>query len=358
MTADDRNANDYFGESVSVSGDTIVIGTRVDAAYVFTRSNGVWSQEQKLTGTGVASGDRFGESVSIAGDTIIIGAGADKEIAINTGAAYVFTHSNGVWNQKRKFIANDTAGSNHFGSHVAFDGTTAIIGAAIPDSSPGIAYAFDLECGWGRDLPANTWLMTAPACMPVPTRINDQYATDLGGTYGMDWISFDWLTDNQAYNQQAETDSLALGVGNWNYSYNAGILALSGTATPTEDCSAYGWFGQTCYAIDLTPAPDNSTDIWQLVGHPFPYTVDWADVRVASSSDGSTWTVRTLSEAQIVGLSNAIYYRWNGNAYEAKDEATPGMEGVLQPQEAIWLRILSGSSGLGAGNFKLLIPAN
>ena len=357
LTADDGNTNNYFGESVSVSGDTVVIGTRADAAYVFTRSNGVWSQEQKLTGTGVDSGDRFGKSVSIAGDTMIIGAGADKEIAINAGAAYVFTRSGGVWTQKRKFIASDTAGSNHFGSHVAFDGTTAVIGASVPDSSTDIAYAFNLECGWGRDLPANTWLMTAPSCTPSPTGINDQYGTDLGGTYGTNWISFNWLTGTQAYNQQAGTDSLALGVGNWNYSYNAGPLILSGTVTHTEDCSAYGWSGQTCHAIDLTHAPDNSTDIWQLVGHPFPYTVDWADVRIAVDS-GSGWTVYNPSEAETAGYISKTYYTWNGGSYDSYDDNTIGAEGTLQSQEAIWLRILSGSLGLGADNFKLLIPAN
>lgn len=228
--------------------------------------------------------------------------------------------------------------------------------------------AFDLgafeqcgPCGCGRLLPANTWLMTAPSCQPNPAGINDQYGDDLSvneitATYGNQWISYKWNPTAQAYDgPQDENDPLELGIGNWNYSVNAGTLSLSGTATPTEDCSAYGWSGQICHVIDLTPS--SGTDIWQLVGHPFPYAVNWADVRVAVDG-GSGWTVYTPSAAQTAGYVNKAYHTWNGSSYQTYDDSTPGSLGVLQPQEAIWLRILSGSSGLGAGNFKLLIPAN
>lgn len=74
-----------------------------------------------------------------------------------------------------------------------------------------------------------------------------------------------------------------------------------------------------------------------MAGHPFSYSVSWADVRVA-----------------------AIYYRQSHGQeerqyHEACDDSTPGMTGTLQPQEAFWVRIKPGS--LGLGGFKLLIPA-
>ncbi len=216
-------------------------------------------------------------------------------------------------------------------------------------------FCADNPCGCGRDLPANTWLMTAPPCTPTPTGINAQLGLDLGGTYGTDWISFEWFPATQAYNQQASTDPLLPGVGNWNYSTNAGTMDIDGTATlVTADCSVYGSTG-ACFAIDLV-IPPAGQNRWNLVGHPFPYTVDWADVRIATFN-GSAWTADSPSDAETAGFASKTYQIYNGNTYDPYDDSTLGKLGTLQPQEAIWVRSLSGSSSLGAGNFKLLIPA-
>ena len=72
LTAADAAAGDQFGLSVSVSGDTAVVGAFGDddagstsgSAYVFVRSGGAWSQQAKLTAAGAAAGDQFGRSVS------------------------------------------------------------------------------------------------------------------------------------------------------------------------------------------------------------------------------------------------------------------------------------------------------
>ncbi|MCI5178397.1 MAG: hypothetical protein D3911_03550 [Candidatus Electrothrix sp. AW3_4] len=229
--------------------------------------------------------------------------------------------------------------------------------AAVFCCGMGNTDALSAPCGAGRTLPANTWLMTAPSCTPSPAGVSDQYATDLNGTYGTDWISFTWNSAPTAQNyvEQAGTDSLVPGTGNWLYSYNTGTLLLDGTATVTEPCSDYGsGLLGNCFAIDLTPS--SGSDIWQIIGHPFPYAVSWNDVRVASS-DGTTWTQYTPSQAVAINLMAKEYWFWNGNSYNTKDDSTPGSIGALQPQESIWVHIKSGSSSLSAGNFKLLIPA-
>ena len=77
LTAGAAAAGDNFGRSVSISGDTVVIGASGDgsnSAYVYLSSNGVWSEQAKLTAIDSAAGDRFGWSVSIDGDTVAIGA--------------------------------------------------------------------------------------------------------------------------------------------------------------------------------------------------------------------------------------------------------------------------------------------
>jgi subtilisin family serine protease len=222
------------------------------------------------------------------------------------------------------------------------------------------------NCGLGRDLPANTFLMTAPSCIPNPVDISSQYS-ELG-TYNTNWRAWVWdaAPAAQNYVTNAAGDSLVPGVGNWLYSTNAAtplkLAAASGTFPATSSCSTYDatLLGE-CFVIDLTPAPDGSTDIWQIVGYPFTSPLAWADVRVAKSIDGGTnWTVYTPLEAENAtpSLMWKTFWKYSGSAsaYESYDDSTPNMLGTLQPQESFWVRIKSGSSGLGAGNFKLLIP--
>jgi hypothetical protein len=155
LTASDGAVGDYFGWSVSVSGDTAVIGAfgkndYQGAAYVFVGSNGVWSQQLKLTASDGAVGDYFGWSVSVSGDTAVIGADG-KSIG---GAAYVFVESGGAWSQQAKLTASDRAALDSFGYSVSVSGDTAVIGAAyktITNTYQGAAYVFVRSSGvWGQ----------------------------------------------------------------------------------------------------------------------------------------------------------------------------------------------------------------
>ena len=85
LVASDAAANDFFGRSVSIFGDTALVGTQsfggfgLSSAYVFVRSGRTWSQEAKLTASDAAANDRFGFSVSISGDTALVGAYRDAD---------------------------------------------------------------------------------------------------------------------------------------------------------------------------------------------------------------------------------------------------------------------------------------
>ena len=145
LTASDGAAADYFGNSASVSGDTAVIGAwgksgAQGAAYVFVRSNGVWSQQQELTASDGAAGDSFGEAVSVSADTAVIGAYCKNGYQ---GAAYVFIRNGGVWAQQQKLLASDGAAGEYFGNSASVSGDTAVIGAESPPlNRPGAAYVF------------------------------------------------------------------------------------------------------------------------------------------------------------------------------------------------------------------------
>ena len=163
LVAADGAANDEFGISVALDGDTAVIGAYHDdhtndgntignagSAYVFTKVSGVWSQKAKLIAVDGAANDEFGISVAVNGDTAVIGA---RQGDAKKGAAYVFTKVSGVWSQKAKLIASDGAADDEFGISVAVDGDTIVVGAHQDDDKgdlSGSAYVFtrDSSGGW------------------------------------------------------------------------------------------------------------------------------------------------------------------------------------------------------------------
>lgn len=155
LNASDAAAGDSFGSSVSVSGDTAIIGADYDdnggsdtgSAYVFTRnSGGTWSEQAKLTASDAAEQDWFGCSVSVSGDTAIVGAYGNDDSGRNTGSAYVFTrNTGGAWSEQEKLTGSGTA-VTWFGFSVSNDGDTAVIGVRY-DEDGGSAYVFTRNTG-------------------------------------------------------------------------------------------------------------------------------------------------------------------------------------------------------------------
>jgi FG-GAP repeat len=142
LTASDGTSGDYFGYSVSISGDNAVVGAYGDddkgtfsgSAYIFSRnypSTDSWSQTRKLTASDGTSGDRFGLSVSISGDNVVIGAAYDDDKGISSGSVYIFsrTPSTGAWSQTRKLTASDGASGDELGYSVSTSGDNVVIGA-------------------------------------------------------------------------------------------------------------------------------------------------------------------------------------------------------------------------------------
>jgi len=164
ILASDAQASDNFGWSVSISsdGNTAIVGSYGEdtggslagSAYMYTRSGGVWTQQQKIQASDVQGGDRFGYTVSMSsdGNTAIIGAYHEDTGASGAGSAYIFTQSGGVWTQQQKIQASDAEATDYFGYKVSMssDGNTAIIGAYLEDTgaiSAGAAYIFTSSGG-------------------------------------------------------------------------------------------------------------------------------------------------------------------------------------------------------------------
>jgi len=133
-----------FGYSAALSGATLVMGSPTEnsfagAAYVFTRSGNTWSQRAKLTAADGAADDFFGNSVALSGATAVAGAPGKNA---NAGAAYVFTRSGTTWSQQAKLTAAHGAANDGLGNSVALSGATALAGAPFKNASAGAAYVF------------------------------------------------------------------------------------------------------------------------------------------------------------------------------------------------------------------------
>jgi nucleoside-specific outer membrane channel protein Tsx len=144
LVGSDAVAGDDFGISVAVSGGTAVVGATGDSkspgrAYVFSESAGIWKQLAELQGSGVVDGDLFGNSVAISGHTVVVGA---PSYAKRTGSAYVFTETNGVWKQVAELKGSDTVTGDEFGWTVAISGSEAVVGAPQHAKAAGRAYVF------------------------------------------------------------------------------------------------------------------------------------------------------------------------------------------------------------------------
>jgi hypothetical protein len=155
LKASNTGANDVFGYSVAVSGNTVVVGalgeasnasgvggaqtdnssTQSGAAYIFTRSGTTWTQQAYLKANNTGASDKFGIAVAVAGDTVVVGAPYEDGSATDSGAAYVFSRNGSLWTQQAFLKASNTGASDLFGEAVAVSGDTAVVGAYQEDSN-------------------------------------------------------------------------------------------------------------------------------------------------------------------------------------------------------------------------------
>jgi len=173
MTAGDGAAGDQFGISIAVDGDTAVVGAWLDdnaagtnagAAYVYQRDQGgpdAWGEVVKLTapGTRGAADDAFGFSVAISGDTIVVGSFRDDTVAFDAGVAYVYERNvptPDAWGLTKTLTDPGGGSDDSFGWSVSIDLDTIVVGARRKDvdaTEDGAAFVFGRDVGgagnWG-----------------------------------------------------------------------------------------------------------------------------------------------------------------------------------------------------------------
>ena len=167
IKASNTGANDLFGYTLTVSGDTLAVGAYGEASnatginqdqsnnsmfesgavYIFTRSGTTWTQEAYIKASNTEADDWFSYGLALSGDTLAVSAYKEDSNATvingdeanntytNSGAVYIFTRSGTTWSQQAYIKPSNTGAADHFGYSVALSGDTLAVGAEWEDNA-------------------------------------------------------------------------------------------------------------------------------------------------------------------------------------------------------------------------------
>jgi len=156
LTASDAAAEDLFGFSVAIDGNLAIVGaqrnddmdTDSGTAYVFRYDGSVWNEESILMPNNSLAHAYFGTSVDIKGNTVIVGAIHDEHSNVRTGSAYIYGYTGSYWDYQGKLTAGDGAAGDLFGISVSLDNNYAAVGASMKSdegSNSGAVYVFEYD---------------------------------------------------------------------------------------------------------------------------------------------------------------------------------------------------------------------
>lgn len=182
LKASNADVADFFGWSVGISGNTIIVGAfgesssgsglnadpgdnlafGAGAAYIFVRNGSNWTQQAYLKASNANAEDYFGISVAVDGDVAVVGAEEEASAATGvngnqsdnsapkSGAAYVFNRSGTTWTQQAYLKATTAVAGDYFGCAVSVSGETVVVGAPRQEESAGAAHVFARQNGTWR----------------------------------------------------------------------------------------------------------------------------------------------------------------------------------------------------------------
>ncbi len=211
LVGSDTVPGDTFGIDVSLDDDTVIVGAVNDddqgpysgTAFVFTRTGTTWTQQAKLLASDGTYWDWFGGSVSLQGDTALIGAADDEDNGAGSGSAYVFTRTGTTWSEQQHLLASDGAAQDNFGWPVYLDGDTAFIGAWYdPAQGPnaGSVYVFTKTSENQPPVADFSWTPQNPGA-------NQQITFDASASHDLDGnlTLYEWDWDNDGVYDESQS---------------------------------------------------------------------------------------------------------------------------------------------------------
>jgi uncharacterized protein (TIGR03437 family) len=382
-----KDTTEQFGLSVAISadGNTALVGgnNQANAVWVFTRSNGVWSSSLKLSPTGSVGFPQIGYSVALSadGNTALIGAPAD---AGGVGAAWIFTRTNGIWTQQgNKVIGAGATGMANQGFAVALsaDGNTAVVGGPadnfIGGTSIGAAWVFTRSNGvWdqGKKLVGST---TDGLRQGLAVAISGDANTVLvSGPYGVGG-AFVFVRSGGAWTQQAgplagpsankfSGDGTAVAInadGNvaliggpgdndaWLFTRANGVWTARQEITTPNLASVFSLFGSsTAISADTTTflvgAPNDNPQDVRNVGGTWAYVAPPTTLAATAGTPQSTFAGSAFATRLQTLVSNSLGYPSPGVTVTFTAPSS-GPTGMFQGASNV-VDIVTNSAGIAA----------
>jgi hypothetical protein len=175
LKASNANSTDTFGYAVAMSATTLAISAVMEdtgagnsgAVYIFAKNGDAWEQRQILKASTPGAEDCFGSSLALAGDTLVVGAFRESPCSGSTvprpGGAYVFNRQGDMWTQTTQLMNPDADNGDGFGSGVVAAKDSIVVGSGYSDKNgrdSGAAYVF------GRGPEGWKYLQTLTAAQP------------------------------------------------------------------------------------------------------------------------------------------------------------------------------------------------
>ncbi len=324
--ASDGLNGEEFGTDIATNGSRLIVGapkndnangTEAGAIYIYDWLGTTWGNEQKIIASDGAANDWFGNSVDISGNRVIVGAPKNDENGTDSGATYIYEWNGSSWDES-KFPVSDFANYDYFGWDVAIDGNYAVVGAELDGSqNDGSAYFYE----WN----GSAWIETQKVPNPIINQsvANFGYSVDISGTRAVISVPFD-STAGPLY-------AGAVYVYDWNGSSWTQTEKI--TASNAEEAAYFGWSVALDGDQLIVGAYGQDYNLSNGAGTAYIYKWNgssWDETQlIASDSTGSDYfgdTVAIDGDRAIVGAygnddagsasGSAYIFDWNGSSWE------------------------------------------
>jgi hypothetical protein len=278
VKASNTGNGDGFGGAVSVSGDVMAVGAKLEggsgtginpasdnlaanagAVYVFRHDGVAWAQEAYIKASNTGAGDQFGGAVDLHANTLVVGAAneasnatgidgnqADNS-AVGAGAVYVFRHDGAAWAQEAYVKASNTASTDNFGASVRLRGDWLVAGAPSEDSgiagnqadnsasNAGAAYLFTRDgVTWAQQAYLKPATPIGAENFGVASALDDHGHVAVGSNNGAAWYLLDGCPHAMAGVQTIEKLRASAVEGNITTEWDGSALAVK-PACPVGD---------------------------------------------------------------------------------------------------------------------------
>lgn len=327
LKAGNTGAEDNFGASVAISGETVVVGApredsnaigingdqednrreNAGAAYIFVRSGSTWTQQAYLKAADYPDeDDKFGASVAISGETVVVGApgessafavvsvkGSIRDDATWAGAAYVFVRSGKTWTQEA-VLKSSAAAYDEFGTSVAISGQRVVVGAPYKNSKTGYAFVFVRN--------GKTW--TEEAFLKGDKNGSDRfgYSVAISGETLVVGAPYEdsnatGVNGNQANNDVENAGAAYVFVRNGDTWTQQAYLKASNTGKEDYFGNSVAISGQTV----VVGAPNEDSNAMGVNGNQANNNVEDAGAAYIFVRNGNTWTQQAYLKASNTG---------------------------------------------------------